>query len=105
MVSEELVLAINTIIKGETYLSTEYMDTLPYGIVLDKTVKSSIESLSKREFEVYSLIASGVTYSEIAKKLSLSPKTVSTYRTRILEKLSLSNTNQLIHFALQDSLG
>ncbi|MEA3490670.1 MAG: response regulator transcription factor [Campylobacterota bacterium] len=105
MVSEELILAVNTVLRGKIYLSAEYMDTLPYGIILDKTVKSSIESLSKREFEVYTLIASGITYRQIANKLSLSPKTVSTYRARILEKLSLSNTNQLIHFALQDSLG
>jgi len=105
MVSEELINAINSIIEGETYMNQSYRETLPYGTSLDKTPKSSIESLSKREFEVYSLITSGVATKEIAEKLALSPKTVSTYRTRILEKLSLSNTNQLIHFALQDSLG
>ena len=105
MVSKELISAINSIMKGGTYINQAHMETLPYGTVLDKAPKSSIESLSKREFEVYTLIASGITYKEIAEKLVLSPKTVSTYRTRILEKLSLSNTNQLIHFALQDSLG
>ncbi len=105
MVSEELLFAINSIIKGKTYINQTYMETLPYGTDLDKTDKSSIESLSKREFEVYSLITSGVTYKEIAEKLALSPKTVSTYRTRILDKLELSNINQLIHFALQNSLG
>ena len=86
-------------------MSQAYMETLSYGTDLDKTPKNSIESLSKREFEVYSLITSGITYKEIAEKLALSPKTVSTYRARILEKLGLSNINQLIHFALQDSLG
>ena len=86
-------------------MSESHKDTLPYGTPLDKTSKSSIESLSKREFEVYSFIASGMTSKEIADKLELSQKTISTYRTRILEKLSLSNTNQLIHFALQNSLG
>ncbi|TET89797.1 MAG: response regulator transcription factor [Sulfurovum sp.] len=105
MVSEELIHAINSIIEGKTYINQSYMENLPYGTSLGKTSKSSIESLSKREFEVYSLIASGITSKEIAEKLTLSPKTVSTYRTRILEKLSLSNTSQLIHFALQDSLG
>ena len=105
MVSEELIHAINSIIEGKTYINQSYMENLPYGTSLGKTSKSSIESLSKREFEVYSLIASGITSKEIAEKLALSPKTVSTYRTRILEKLSLSNTSQLIHFALQDSLG
>ena len=105
MVSKELISAINSVIDGKTYMSQSYMDTLPYGTPLDKTSKSSIESLSKREFEVYSLIAAGMTSKEIADKLELSQKTISTYRTRILEKLSLSNTNQLIHFALQNSLG
>ncbi len=105
MVSKDLLHAINSIIEGKTYIHHSYMETLPYGTALDKTTKSSVESLSKREFEVYSLIASGITSKEIAEKLALSPKTVSTYRTRILNKLSLSNTSQLIHFALQDSLG
>lgn len=105
MVSKELVHAINSIIEGKTYINQSYIETLPYGTSLGKTSKSSIESLSKREFEVYSLITSGISSKEIAEKLTLSPKTVSTYRTRILEKLSLSNTSQLIHFALQDSLG
>jgi len=105
MVSEELIHAINSIIEGKTYIDPSYMETLPYGTSLGKTSKSSVESLSKREFEVYSLIASGISSKEIAEKLALSPKTVSTYRTRILEKLSLSNNSQLIHFALQNSLG
>ncbi len=102
MVSEDLLHAINCIIKKEIYLDQAYYETLPHGTSLSKTSKSSIESLSKREFEVYSLITSGNTSKEIAEKLELSPKTVSTYRKRILEKLSLSNTNQLIHFSLHD---
>ncbi len=105
MVSKELLSAINCILDGKKYINQSYLETLPYGTPLAKTPKSSIESLSTREFEVYSLIASGVASKEIAEKLGLSQKTISTYRTRILEKLSLSNTSQLIHFALQDSLG
>jgi len=105
MVSEELINAINTIKNGKVYLSEAYMDTLPYGTPLEKTSKSSIESLSKREFEVYSLITTGITSKEIAEKLGLSQKTISTYRTRILEKLSLSNTAQLIQYSLQNTIG
>ena len=105
MLSNDLFHAINSIIEGKIYIHPSHMNTLNYGTNLDKTAKSSIETLSKREFEVYSLIASGITSKEIAEKLTLSPKTVSTYRTRILNKLSLSSTSQLIHFALQDSLG
>ncbi len=105
MVSKDLLHAIHSIMEGKIYIDRSYMESLPYGTALDKTEKSSIESLSKREFEVYNLITSGMASKEIAEELALSPKTVSTYRTRILEKLSLSNTSQLIHFALQDSLG
>jgi len=105
MVSEELIAAMHTILSGKRYISRSHQETLPYGISLDKTSRSSIETLSKREFEVYTLITSGMTSKEIAEKLELSQKTISTYRTRILEKLSLSNTNQLIHFALQNDLG
>lgn len=105
MVSEELIHAINSIIQGKTYINESFLDTLPYGTPLDKTPKSSIESLSKREFQVYSLLTSGMTSKEIAEQLGLNQKTISTYRTRILEKLSLSNTTQLLHFALQNTLG
>jgi two-component system, NarL family, invasion response regulator UvrY len=105
MVAEELINAIDTVMEGKIYLSEAYVDTLPYGTPLEKTSKSSVESLSKREFEVYSLIATGVTSKEIAEKLGLSQKTISTYRTRILEKLSLSNTTQLIQYSLQNSIG
>ena len=105
MVSEELIYAIKRIMSGKVYLNDSYMDTLPYGTSFDKTLKSSIESLSQREFEVFSLISSGMTSKKMAEKLGLSQKTISTYRTRILDKLSLSNTTQLIQFALQNSLG
>ena len=104
-VSEELIVAIRSIMKGKTYINQAFRELLPYGTNLDKTDKNSVETLSKREFEVYSLIASGFTYKEIAEKLALSPKTVSTYRTRILQKLEFSNINQLMYFALQDLLG
>ena len=69
MVSDELINAIQHIMQGKIYLSESYLETLPYGTPLEKTSKSSIESLSKREFEVYSLIATGITSKEIAEKL------------------------------------
>ena len=105
MVSNELLLAIDTILERKTYLSQPYEETLPYCTPMDKTEKTSLESLSKREFEVYSYIVTGVRHKDIAEELSLSPKTISTYRTRILEKLSLTTTSQLIHFSLQNSRG
>ena len=102
MVSNKLLNAINTILSGNIYISDEYNELLPYGIELEKTEKSSINVLSKREYQVYNLIVKGVRHKEIAEELGLSPKTISTYRTRILEKLSLNNTSQLIHYSLQN---
>ena len=102
IVSKELIIAINTVLKDNIYLSEVLMKTLPYGIDFSKTSKSMLETLSKREFEVYNMIVSGMVYKEIAEQLTLSPKTISTYRTRILEKLELKNVNQLIHYALQE---
>ncbi len=104
VISEELIDAINTVASGKTYLSEAVNETLLYGESLDKEEKSPSELLSKREYEVLSMIASGLSYKEISEKLSLSPKTVSTYRRRILDKLSLENSNQLIHFALQNDI-
>lgn len=103
--SKELLNALDTIIDGKVYLNEEYTDTLLYGTELKKDTKPSIETLSNREFEVYKMITSGISYKDIAEQLNLSPKTISTYRTRILEKLSLQNINQLIHFSIQNSLG
>ncbi len=60
--------------------------------------------MSDREFQVLRLIASGKIVSEIAKELSLSVKTISTYRTRILEKMGMKNNAELMHYAMQHRL-
>lgn len=105
IVSQELRYAIHMIMNGKIYINQAYKETLPYGTDLGRSNKNSITTLSQREYEVYTLLVSGISSKEIAQKLELSQKTISTYRTRILEKLSLSNTTQLIHFALQNDLG
>lgn len=102
---EEILDAVEHILNDKIYLSENFRKTLPFGTELEKSSKPSIESLSQREYEVYTLLSQGLTSKEIAEKLSLSPKTVSTYRTRVLSKLSLSSTNQLIHFAMQNDMG
>ena len=68
------------------------------------TQKPAQELLSDREFQVLRLIASGKIVSEIARELSLSVKTISTYRTRILEKMGLRNNAELMHYAMQNQL-
>jgi len=101
IVSSELIDAINTIIRGEKYISRAFENILLFGTDLQKEEKNLSEILSKREFEVLSLIASGQSPKEIAESMGLSPKTVSTYRARIMDKLSLETTSQLQHFAYE----
>lgn len=102
-IADELLDAIDSIVKNKVYLNNAYLDTLPYGTEFVKTMKSSIESLSGREYKVFALLVAGIKPKDIAEKLDISPKTVSTYRTRILTKLSLDNTNQLIQFAIRNN--
>lgn len=100
---EELVNAIRTISKGKKYVSPSLAETLIGE--LDVTTEKSLHSaLSDREFQVLCLISSGKTSGEIADELCLSIKTVSTYRARILEKLRLKNTAELINYAIQNQL-
>jgi len=99
----ELVPALEKICQNDIYISKEYKDLLLYGTELEKKEKTSLSELTQREFEIYNLIVSGISFKEIARKLNISPKTVSAHHTNILHKLSLSNINQLIHFSLQYS--
>ena len=62
------------------------------------------ERLADREFQVLRLIASGKTVTQIGQELSLSVKTISTYRTRILEKMHMENNAELTHYAIQNKL-
>ena len=104
VISSELIKAIHKITAGKKYISESLAENLAYGFSLEKSHTDPVELLSKREFEVLSLIASGQAYKEIASKLNLSPKTVSTYRTRILEKLNLTSTAQLLRFAYEHNI-
>jgi len=101
--SEELVTAIRTVSKGKKYVTSSLAEQLVGE--LDITTEKPLHSaLSDREFQVLCLIASGKTSGDIADELFLSVKTVSTYRTRILEKLRLKNTAELITYAIQNQL-
>jgi len=101
--AEQLLGAIETVLRGDKYLSPRMAAQIA------ATVGSSVsrpphEELSDREFMVLRLISSGATASDIARRLSLSVKTVSTYRSRILRKLHLDNTAQLIAYAVKSGL-
>jgi DNA-binding NarL/FixJ family response regulator len=101
--ADELVDAIKKVLAGGRYVSTSLAEKLATYLASD-TQKSPQELLSDREFQVLRLIASGKIVSEIARELSLSVKTISTYRTRILEKMGLRNNAELMHYAMQHQL-
>jgi two-component system invasion response regulator UvrY len=101
--SAELVKAINKVIKGGVYVSPSLAERLVSDLG-SGTDRAPHESLSDREFEVMRLIASGKTVGEIAEMLSLSDKTISTYRARILEKTGMKTNAELTHYAIQNKL-
>jgi DNA-binding NarL/FixJ family response regulator len=100
-VSDELIDAILTVTEGGKYISRTFEEILPLGTEPRKEEKNLGEILSRREFEVLSLIAAGHTPKEIAESMQLSPKTISTYQARIMDKLSLESTTQLQRFAYE----
>ena len=100
---EELVKAIRKILAGGRYVSPTLAEKLALGVRKDST-RAPHETLSDREYEIMCCIASGKTVTEIAGELSLSPKTISTYRARILEKLGVKNNAAIIRYAIQNGL-
>lgn len=101
---EELCNAIRHILSGKKYLSDNVVQLLADDLYATGRDIPVHELLSDRELEVFRLIALGKTVSEIAEKLFLSVATISTYRTRILEKLNLKNNSELTHFAVRNGL-
>jgi two-component system, NarL family, invasion response regulator UvrY len=101
---EELVGAIKKVLAGGRYVSPSLAEKLATYLSGGDGQKQPQEKLSDREFQVLRLIASGKIVSEIAKELSLSVKTISTYRSRILEKMGMKNNAELMHYAMQHQL-
>ena len=100
---DEIVTAIRTIATGKRYISASVADLLAQQ--LGKSGDGlPHEQLSEREFQVFLKLAKGVTASDIADELSLSVKTVSTYRTRLMEKMNLSTNSDLTYYALKNRL-
>ena len=100
---EELVGAINKVTGGGRYISPSLAERMASYLAID-VQKAPHERLSDREFLVLRMIASGKQVSQIAKELSLSVATVSTYRARILEKMDMRNNAELTHYAIQKGL-
>jgi DNA-binding NarL/FixJ family response regulator len=100
---EELVKAIKKVLGGGKYVSPALAEKLVFS--LDTHTERPVhEALSDREYQVLCMIASGKTVKEIAEELILSVKTISTYRTRILEKLRMRTNAELTHYAVKNKL-
>jgi DNA-binding NarL/FixJ family response regulator len=100
---DELIAAVRRIMAGGKYVSGELAEKLAADLAT-RADRLPHESLSDREFQVMRLLAAGRTLKEIGQALSLSVKTVSTYRARIIEKLGLRSTAEIVHYAIQHRL-
>jgi DNA-binding NarL/FixJ family response regulator len=100
---DELIRAIKKVSRGGKYISAAFAEKLAFQPDSDLK-KLPHEALSDREYQVTLLIASGKTVSEIGDELSLSVKTVSTYRSRILEKMKMKNNSELTRYVFENHL-
>lgn len=102
---EELIEAIRAVARGDVFLYPEAAKLLLQGFRGKPTDEEDpLTKLSDRELEVLGFTAEGFSAAEIGRKLSISPKTVDTYRSRIMEKLGLNHRSELVRFALKQGL-
>ncbi len=102
-IHDDIVRAIETVIKGKRYITLSLAEKLAES-VNHETEKPLHEVLSDREFDVFKLLASGKTITEIASQLLLSSTTVSTYRSRIMEKMKMKSNAELARYAIETRL-
>jgi len=101
--ADELLKAVHTVLNGRRYVSASLAELLVEDLDSDRD-KPLHDSLSTREFQIFCKLAAGRGVSDIANELSLSVKTVSTYRTRILEKMKFTNNADLTSYALRSGI-
>ena len=101
--ADELVAAIRRIAGGGAYVTPETAERLALGAA-PRAEAAAHALLSDREFQVFRMIARGASVGEIARELSLSVKTISTHKTRIMDKMGLANQAELIRYALEHRL-
>jgi DNA-binding NarL/FixJ family response regulator len=99
----ELVTAVSKLARGGKYFAADVLEHVALGLHPDRDDRPH-ERLSDREYQVLRMIGGGKTVSEIATELSLSVKTVSTYRARILEKMRMRTNAELTHYAVRHGL-
>jgi two-component system invasion response regulator UvrY len=104
VVPEELIKAVRKVLDGGRYVSPALAERLAFDLNEKDAGRAAHETLSQREFEVLRLIASGKTVSEIAEQIHLSVPTVSTYRARILSKMNMTTTAELMRYGLENRI-
>lgn len=102
--SSQLVTAIRQVASGKKYISNELAQQLADNLTQDEPQEVSHKILSNREYQTLCLMASGKSLSEMADIMSLSAKTVSVYRARMLEKMHLKNNAEAVRYALNNRL-
>jgi DNA-binding NarL/FixJ family response regulator len=102
--SELVTSALRKVMAGGTYVSSALAEELAHRLTQPTNAAASHENLSDREYQIMSALASGKSVKEISFELALSVKTVSTYRTRLLRKLKLTTTAELIRYAIREGL-
>ena len=101
---KEVVEAIRAVHNGERYLSKELVESVIDQVAQKSVAEDPLERLSSRERQVLQLLAEGHPVPDIADTLSLSPKTVETYRARMMEKLGIHDVAGLVRFAIQHGI-
>ena len=101
--SDELIQAIRKVAKGRKYITSTLAEELAFELEIEREKKPH-EILSNREFQVLCMIASGKSTKNISEDLYISEKTVSTYKTRIFQKMRMKNDAELIRYAIKENL-
>ncbi len=101
---EEIIKAIRTVHRGRKYITAGVAEQLAEGLSGGASDKALHEQLSERELQVFLRLARGETIGHMAVSMSLSVKTVSTYRTRVMEKMKLESNSDLTYYALKNGL-
>lgn len=102
--STDLLKAVKLVLQGHKYISSFIAEKMAENLEEGHFHKLPYEVLSNREFDIFKRIASGIRVIDIAEQLSLSISTVSTYRTRILAKMSMKTNAQLTRYCLDNKL-
>jgi DNA-binding NarL/FixJ family response regulator len=100
----QLVQAIRKIAGGGAFISAEVAEQLALGAMPGSEAAAPHESLSDREFEVFRLLVAGTSVTDIASRLKLSVKTVSTHKANLMQKIGLGNQSELVRYALRHGL-